>query len=72
MKIFLMVLAGLFFLGPLLVWGLMSGMNCAYVTTVSDCSVRWGSFLDPELLSFSALPWGIGLICFLVALRTGR
>lgn len=71
MKIFLLILASLFILGPVVVWGLMSGMSCAYVTAATGCGVRWNSFLDIELLSFSAIPWAIGLICLLaIRLRT--
>lgn len=71
MKVLLLILASIFILGPLVVWGILSGMSCAYVTSDTECTVRWSSFLDIELLSFAAIPWGIGLICLLaIRLRT--
>lgn len=69
MSAILWCLACLLILGPLVIWGLMSSMSCAFVASASRCGIRWSSFLDPELPMFASIPWIVGLISLFFAVR---
>ncbi|WP_120631398.1 hypothetical protein [Ruegeria sp. EL01] len=69
LRAFLYLLGGIFLLGPIIIWALMSSMSCAYVTAAQTCSIRWSSFLNPEFYTLSAVPWLIGVVCVVGAIR---
>lgn len=69
MKIFLYIIAILAFIAPIILWGLMSGMSCAYVTSSANCGASFDDYLDWEFLNIAALPWFVALVCFFLAKR---
>lgn len=69
MKIFLYLAAAILLIGPLLAWGYLVALGCAYVTSSSGCSVGLDDFFDLELLQLAAIPWLVGLVCLIIALR---
>ena len=69
MKVFLYIVAFFTLLGPLAAWTYIIALGCAYKTNSSDCNIRLHDYLDPEFLQLAALPWIIGIICLIIALR---
>ncbi len=68
-RILLFIMSGILLIGPIMIWLLLSGMSCAYVTAATECGVKWKSLLDPEFYSLSALPWLIGIGLFYIAIQ---
>ncbi len=69
MKIFLFVVSAVFLIGPVVAWGYVVALGCGFKTNSTNCSVRLSDYLDSEFLTLAALPWILGLLCLISAIR---
>jgi len=69
MKVFLYIVAFITLLAPLAAWTYIIALGCAYNTNSSNCNIELHDYLDPEFLQLAALPWFIGIICLITAMR---
>ncbi len=69
MKIILYVLAAITLLGPIAAWTYVVALGCAFKTNSSNCDVHLVDYLDTEFLSLAAMPWLLGIICLVAAIR---
>lgn len=69
MKIFLIVIAAVIFLAPVVVWAYLVSLGCAYNTSATSCGVQFYDYLDIEFLALAAVPWLIAGTCLVIALR---
>lgn len=68
MKIFLFLLSAVLLIGPIIAWGFLVAYGCAFKIN-TNCSVHLVDFMDDEFFTLAALPWILGLICLISAIR---
>lgn len=69
MKSLLYVLAILTGFVPIIVWGYLASLKCAYNVGSANCGVRLDDFWDIEFLVIAALPWSLSVACLVMAWR---
>ncbi len=69
MKVILYILAGLLLIAPILIWGYLDAMSCAYQTNSIGCNTGLHDFLEADFLILAALPWMFSLVCLFFAIR---
>ena len=69
MKVFLYIVSAIALIGPIAAWTYIVALSCAYQTNSPNCGVSLEDYWDTEFLTLAALPWFVGIVCFVIALR---
>ena len=57
--VFLTLIAVLLFLAPVIVWGYLALMACAFATGGTPCALSPADFWEADFFMIAAVPWAI-------------
>lgn len=69
MKVLLYFVAAITFIGPIAIWAYIVGLACAFGSNSPSRGVRLADYWDVEFLILAALPWLVGIVSLVFALR---